>query len=124
MVGQRFAVRNSGATGIVEGCSDHGCEYMTGGKVVILGSVGKNFAAGMTGGVAFVYDPEDVLDDNMAEGAVSPRLLKEVDEVELLGLLEVHVARTDSAEAKRMLAEWEGVKRLFRVLRPASSNNR
>ena len=58
MVGQRFAVRNSGATAVIEGCSDHGCEYMTGGTVVVLGSVGRNFAAGMTGGVALRLGPE------------------------------------------------------------------
>ncbi len=57
--GERFAVRNSGATAVVEGCGSNGCEYMTGGTVVILGAVGDNFGAGFTGGMAFVYDPED-----------------------------------------------------------------
>ena len=57
VAGERFAVRNSGATAVVEGCGDHGCEYMTGGTVVVLGATGRNFAAGMSGGVAYVYDP-------------------------------------------------------------------
>ena len=57
LAGERFAVRNSGARAVVEGCGDHGCEYMTGGVVVVLGAVGRNFAAGMTGGVAYVFDP-------------------------------------------------------------------
>ena len=118
LVGQRFAVRNSGATGIVEGCSDHGCEYMTGGRAVILGPVGRNFAAGMTGGVAYVYDPEDALADHMAEGAVSPRRLKPADEVELHGLLGLHVRRTHSLAAERLAADWGLAKRAFRVLRP------
>ena len=58
--GERFAVRNSGAISVIEGCDSNGCEYMTGGTVVILGNVGDNFAAGMTGGIAFIYDPDDV----------------------------------------------------------------
>ncbi|EUA43710.1 GXGXG motif family protein [Mycobacterium xenopi 3993] len=61
VVGERFAVRNSGAHAVVEGVGDHGCEYMTGGKVVILGRTGRNFAAGMSGGVAYVYDPDGAL---------------------------------------------------------------
>ena len=60
IVGERFCVRNSGATAVVEGVGDHGCEYMTGGRVVVLGPTGRNFAAGMSGGVAYVYDPTDV----------------------------------------------------------------
>ena len=60
VVGERFCVRNSGATAVVEGVGDHGCEYMTGGRVVVLGPTGRNFAAGMSGGVAYVYDPDDV----------------------------------------------------------------
>ena len=65
VVGERFAVRNSGAHAVVEGVGDHGCEYMTGGKVVILGPTGRNFAAGMSGGVAYVYDPDGTFEDNL-----------------------------------------------------------
>ena len=74
-VGQRFAVRNSGGVGVVEGCSDHGCEYMTGGTVVVLGPVGRNFAAGMTGGSAFVWDPNLRLHRNLAETSPAARRL-------------------------------------------------
>ena len=62
VAGERFAVRNSGALAVVEGCGDHGCEYMTGGVVVVLGETGRNFAAGMSGGVAYVYDPQRVFE--------------------------------------------------------------
>ncbi len=65
VVGERFAVRNSGAHAVVEGVGDHGCEYMTGGKVAILGPTGRNFAAGMSGGIAYVYDPQGALPDNL-----------------------------------------------------------
>ena len=65
VVGERFAVRNSGAHAVVEGVGDHGCEYMTGGKVVILGPTGRNFAAGMSGGVAYVYDPDGAFEENL-----------------------------------------------------------
>src|SRR5690606_20502594 len=64
IAGERFAVRNSGATAVVEGVGDHGCEYMTGGKVVILGKTGRNFGAGMSGGVAFVYNPDKDFENN------------------------------------------------------------
>lgn len=117
-VGQRFAVRNSGALGIVEGCSDHGCEYMTGGTAVILGPVGRNFAAGMSGGVGFVLDPKDVLIDFMAAGAPSPRRLKESDVEELREILEFHLAQTGSRKAKDLLVDWAVSARNFRVLRP------
>ena len=106
--GERFAVRNSGATAVVEGCGSNGCEYMTGGSVVILGPVGDNFGAGMTGGMAFVYDEGGEL-----EGRLNPATL-ELFRVasghwadELKSLLENHVAYTDSAIAARILSDWE-----------------
>ena len=71
MAGERFAVRNSGASVVVEGCGSNGCEYMTGGTVVILGPVGDNFAAGMTGGMAFVYDPEEMKRAGLEPAAVT-----------------------------------------------------
>jgi glutamate synthase (NADPH/NADH) large chain len=74
VAGERFAVRNSGATAVVEGAGDHACEYMTGGLVVILGDVGRNFAAGMSGGIAYVYDPEGRLDGQCSCEGVAGRL--------------------------------------------------
>ncbi len=94
--GQRFAVRNSGAEAVVEGCSDHGCEYMTGGTVVIVGTIGRNFGAGMTGGRAFIWDPNHVNRERLAETAPRPRALDGSELIELSALLEEHVARTGS----------------------------
>ncbi len=105
-VGERFAVRNSGAHAVVEGVGDHGCEYMTGGKVVILGPTGRNFAAGMSGGIAYVYDPHGKLADNLNTEMVE---LDEFDDgdLEWLGsILAAHREATDSAVAERILADW------------------
>jgi glutamate synthase (NADPH/NADH) large chain len=104
--GERFAVRNSGATAVVEGVGDHGCEYMTGGKVVVLGSVGRNFGAGMSGGLAFVLDEKESLVRHLNKELVelSTPEPAELDEVRLL--LEEHVTRTKSAKAKRLLEAW------------------
>ena len=105
--GERFAVRNSGAVAVVEGCGSNGCEYMTGGTVAILGGVGDNFGAGFTGGMAFVFDP-----DNLFEQRVNPdsltwqRLASAHWEGVLRGLVERHVKETGSAYAARMLHEW------------------
>ncbi|HQY32098.1 MAG TPA: glutamate synthase subunit alpha, partial [Thermomicrobiales bacterium] len=107
-VGERFAVRNSGASAVVEGVGDHGCEYMTGGTVVILGSTGRNFGAGMTNGLAFVYDPEA----NFAS-RVNPDVILEsvaLDDPDLTivhDLIERHIRLTHSAHATRLLANWE-----------------
>ncbi|MGB9222191.1 glutamate synthase-related protein, partial [Mycobacterium sp.] len=106
VVGERFAVRNSGAHAVVEGVGDHGCEYMTGGKVVILGHTGRNFAAGMSGGVAYVYDPDGELPDNLNSEMVELESLDE-DDVEFLhGIVQAHVDATDSAVGQRILADW------------------
>jgi glutamate synthase (NADPH/NADH) large chain len=110
VVGERFAVRNSGAHAVVEGVGDHGCEYMTGGKVVILGPTGRNFAAGMSGGVAYVYDPADALGANLNAEMVD---LDEMgsddgdDVVWLRDMITAHVDATDSAVGQRVLADWE-----------------
>ncbi|MBR1920955.1 MAG: glutamate synthase large subunit [Kiritimatiellae bacterium] len=106
--GERFGIRNSGATLVVEGVGDHGCEYMTGGVAVILGPVGVNFAAGMTGGVAYVYDASGDLDLNCNLDSVDLFPVGEgsADETRLLEILHEHVARTRSPKAKRMLAAW------------------
>ena len=101
-VGQRFAVRNSGATAVIEGCSDHGCEYMTGGTVLILGDVGRNFSAGMTGGIAYVWDPEVNLKGRIAETAPDARRPTENDVAEILSLLEEHIKYTASPTARNL----------------------
>jgi glutamate synthase domain-containing protein 3 len=108
--GQRFAVRNSGATAVVEGCSDHACEYMTGGTVVILGEVGRNLAAGMTGGKTFVYDPAFDLKKKLADTAPPARQLVDAEVPVLRGLLEMHATLTNSPVARSLLERdslWE-----------------
>ncbi|MCQ2368586.1 MAG: glutamate synthase large subunit [Kiritimatiellae bacterium] len=106
--GERFAIRNSGVTLVAEGIGDHGCEYMTGGKVVVLGSVGVNFAAGMTGGVAYVYDVRGTLDlySNLDSIDLMPVAEGSEDEAELLEILNEHIERTSSPLAKRLVADW------------------
>ena len=108
IAGERFAVRNSGATTVVEGVGDHGCEYMTGGKVVVLGSTGRNFAAGMSGGIAYIYDPENKFTNGLCntETIEFEDILPE-DATDLKGLIEKHVLYTDSNRGKEILADWE-----------------
>ncbi|MBX3181969.1 MAG: glutamate synthase large subunit [Polyangiaceae bacterium] len=105
--GERFAVRNSGAQAVVEGVGDHGCEYMTGGLVVILGPTGRNFGAGMSGGLAFVYDPPGALRGRCNLELVTLTALSGDDAAELARLLERHAALTGSPLAKSLLATWE-----------------
>jgi glutamate synthase domain-containing protein 2/glutamate synthase domain-containing protein 3 len=107
VVGERFAVRNSGAHAVVEGVGDHGCEYMTGGKVAILGPTGRNFAAGMSGGIAYVYDPQGVLPDNLNAEMVELEALDDDDVQWLRDMLGAHVDATDSAVGQRVLSDWE-----------------
>ena len=116
-VGQRFAVRNSGATAVVEGCSDHGCEYMTGGTAVVLGEVGRNFGAGMTGGVAYVWDPNVRLNRFMADTSPSNQRLRELDALELKVLVEEHLRLTGSLVAADILEDWDRQVDGFWVLR-------
>jgi glutamate synthase (NADPH/NADH) large chain len=106
MVGERFCVRNSGATAVVEGVGDHGCEYMTGGRVVVLGPTGRNFAAGMSGGVAYVYDPQSVFGAKVNYEMVELESLSSSDLEELKAILTMHVNETDSAVAAKVLASW------------------
>jgi glutamate synthase domain-containing protein 2/glutamate synthase domain-containing protein 3 len=108
-VGQRFAVRNSGATAVVEGCSDHGCEYMTGGVVVVLGDVGRNFAAGMTGGMALIWDPAMGLKARLAETAPAVRRPVGAELVLLRSLLEEHYEFTSSPTAGQILEREDGL---------------
>jgi glutamate synthase (NADPH) large chain len=106
--GERFAVRNSGATAVIEGCGSNGCEYMTGGTVVILGGVGDNFAAGMTGGMAFIYDAEGSLPRKVNAGSVIWQRI-EVQHYEdvLKALIQEHVSETLSKFAESLLIDWE-----------------
>lgn len=116
-VGQRFAVRNSGATAVVEGVSDHGCEYMTGGVAVILGPVGRNFGAGMTGGVAFVWDPGLRLNRFVADTSPGIRRLLEMERIELEALIGEHVRQTGSEVGSLILEQWDRQVERFWVLR-------
>jgi glutamate synthase (NADPH/NADH) large chain len=106
--GERFAVRNSGATTVIEGCGSNGIEYMTGGVAVILGKVGENFAAGMTGGMAFVLDPGDELPVKInPDSVVWQRLESAYWEQVLVDLIEEHAAETLSRHARRILQQWD-----------------
>ncbi len=121
--GERFGVRNSGANAVVEGVGDHGCEYMTGGTAVILGRAGINFAAGMTGGMAFVYDDDGSF---LSEGRyhkdfVTPEQLDALDAAEqekLRQLIAVHAEKSNSSLAKKLLADWPASARAFVRLAP------
>ncbi len=106
--GERFAVRNSGATAVIEGCGTNGCEYMTGGVVAILGAVGGNFGAGMTGGMAYIYDEHNTLPrDINEESVIYQRLASSHWEGELKALVEAHHAKTNSPLAEKLLAHWD-----------------
>jgi len=107
LAGERFAVRNSGAAAVVEGVGDHGCEYMTGGRVVVLGPTGRNFAAGMSGGVAYVLDEDGTFARRCNMGMVGFEAPSPEDAAELRALVEEHGQRTDSPVAARVLAEWD-----------------
>jgi glutamate synthase domain-containing protein 2/glutamate synthase domain-containing protein 1/glutamate synthase domain-containing protein 3 len=120
LAGERFCVRNSGATAVVEGVGDHGCEYMTGGRAVILGPTGRNFAAGMSGGLAFVLD-----EDGTFATRVNPTMrdqlepLSESDAIEVHALVSEHVERTGSSVGQRVLDEWETLRAKFVKVFPA-----
>ena len=107
-VGERFCVRNSGATAVAEGAGDHCCEYMTGGRVVVLGRCGRNFAAGMSAGIAYVYDEDGDLDRHCNMDMVELTLVESPEDVaELRSILERHLEYTDSPVAARMLRNWD-----------------
>ena len=104
VAGERFCVRNSGATAVVEGVGDHGCEYMTGGRAVILGPTGKNFAAGMSGGIAYVLDENRDLYMKLNKSMVSStEITSKYDVMELKQIITDHVAYTNSAKGKEIL---------------------
>jgi glutamate synthase (ferredoxin) len=108
VAGERFCVRNSGATAVVEGIGDHGCEYMTGGRVVVLGRIGRNFAAGMSGGVAYVIDERGDFSRRYNHDMVTLCRLEDPDEVEeVRRIIERHVEYTGSQRGAEILADWE-----------------
>ncbi len=116
-VGERFCVRNSGATAVVEGVGDHGCEYMTGGRAVILGPTGRNFGAGMSGGVAYVHDPDGTFEQRVNLEMVELDPLEDDDRAELQRLVRQHFVETGSAVADRLLGRWSAeVERFVKVM--------
>ena len=117
-VGERFAVRNSGATAVVEGVGDHGCEYMTGGTVLILGPTGRNFGAGMTGGVAYIFDESGTFERRYNPQLIEVRPLTTRDEARIQQLIRRHVELTGSPRGAEILARWEQYRGSFRVVLP------
>ena len=118
LAGERFAVRNSGACAVVEGVGDHGCEYMTGGVVVILGQTGYNFGAGMTGGVAYVHDVHKQLGFRLNEELVTTRPLTRADHTQLREWVERHAGLTGSPRAGKLLADWPAALAHFVCIAP------
>jgi glutamate synthase (NADPH/NADH) large chain len=116
---ERFAVRNSGAIAVIEGIGDHGLEYMTGGRAIILGPTGRNLAAGMSGGFAYIYDPEDKLLENINLEMVDLEPMEKPEEIgELKMIIEEHLQYTESAVAKRLLDDWAVSVTKFRKVIP------
>ncbi len=118
VVGERFAVRNSGATLVVEGVGDHGCEYMTGGRVVVLGPTGRNFGAGMSGGIAYAFDPHDQLGVRLNREMVAIEELDVHDVASVRELIEAHVRETSSAIGEHVIGDWEHSITHFRKVMP------
>jgi glutamate synthase domain-containing protein 3 len=117
IAGERFCVRNSGAWAVVEGVGDHGCEYMTGGRAAILGKTGRNFAAGMSGGIAFIFDEDGTFPQHCNPGQVDLKPLNEKSIADLRVMLERHVEYTGSTVAKRILDDWEeSIAKFVRVM--------
>ncbi len=118
VVGERFAVRNSGATAVVEGVGDHGCEYMTGGRVIVLGATGRNFGAGMSGGIAYVYDPDDVFHRDLNTEMVALEQLEPEDSDFVRAVLRRYRDETDSSVAHQILERWHSRNRHFKKVMP------
>jgi glutamate synthase domain-containing protein 3 len=114
----RFAVRNSGATAVIEGAGNHCCEYMTGGLVAVLGPVGRNFGAGMSNGTAYVLDESGGLNSRVNLDMVRVDSCTEEDEAMLLRLIHEHQERTGSARARQLIAEWDRFRPLFKKVVP------
>ena len=117
-MGGRFAVRNSGAVAVVEGTGAHPCEYMTSGTVVILGEFGRNVGAGMSGGQAFVYDPDGLLETRMNPDLVAAEPLGKAAAATLRELVEQHLELTGSPRAEVLLGDWENALRDFKRVCP------
>jgi len=119
VAGERFCVRNSGVNAVVESLGDHGCEYMTGGRVVVLGPAGRNFAAGMSGGVAYVLDERGDFPSRVNTQMVGMEKLQDPEEIaEVRGMVERHLAHTASERARRVLDDWERMVPLFVKVMP------
>jgi glutamate synthase (NADPH/NADH) large chain len=118
IVGERFCVRNSGATAVVEGVGDHGCEYMTGGRAVVLGPTGRNFGAGMSGGIAFVHDPDDTFFRRLNGEMVDLEPLDPDDGAWLRDVLRSHEHATGSTVAAQLLQRWHSEVRRFKKVMP------
>jgi glutamate synthase domain-containing protein 2/glutamate synthase domain-containing protein 1/glutamate synthase domain-containing protein 3 len=119
MAGERFCVRNSGVKTVVEAVGDHGCEYMTGGVAVVLGPTGRNFAAGMSGGIAFVYDKEDCLGISFNDGLADMEAVTDPEDIALLkGLIEDHKKYTGSTPATEILGDWDAALKRFKKIMP------
>jgi len=118
VAGERFCVRNSGAHAVVEAVGDHGCEYMTGGRVVVLGRTGRNFAAGMSGGIAYVLDADSDFSDRCNRGMVDLEKLTDDDDVLVRQLLTRHAGLTGSTVAQRLLDRWESMRDQFVKVMP------
>ena len=119
VAGERFAVRNSGATAVVEGVGEHGCEYMTGGRVAVLGKTGKNFAAGMSGGIAYVLDEENELYKNLNKAMIHIEKVEEKYDIqELREMIEKHVQETGSEKGQRILDNFEEYLPRFKKIIP------
>ena len=118
MAGERFCVRNSGARTVVEAVGDHGCEYMTGGRVVVLGPTGRNFAAGMSGGIAYIFDVDGTFHTNCNLDMVDLDRVESAEEIaELKSLIERHAELTGSTRATEILAAWaETLPQFIKVL--------
>src|SRR6185369_2531116 len=114
MAGERFCVRNSGVNAVVEGVGDHGCEYMTGGRVVILGNTGRNFAAGMSGGIAYILDESRQFERHCNKEMVGLGTLDDAEEIEqVLGMIKRHKELTGSERADEVLRNWPQMRPLF-----------
>ena len=118
IVGERFCVRNSGATAVSEGVGDHGCEYMTGGRVVVLGPTGRNFGAGMSGGIAYVYDPTEVFASKVNYEMVELQPLDDIDRQFLADTVRRHRDLTGSEVAAWIIDDWEASVASFRKVMP------
>jgi glutamate synthase (NADPH/NADH) large chain len=124
IAGERFAVRNSGATAVVEGVGDHCCEYMTGGKVIVLGDTGRNFAAGMSGGIAYVYDPENKFVNGLCNmESIEFEPISEENAIDLKATIEKHVLYTESNKGAILLSDWTASLNNFVKVMPTEYKN-